>query len=318
MAQSELRLRRPYKELNLQQLRSFCEVCRLGGYASAARSLKLTSPTVWEQLQALGRHFELELLERDGNRVKPTLQGQRLLELARPLLAGLDSLKSALHQQEGLYPARLVIVSNLRVLAEKIGLAMSEFRWRYPSVRLFVRYAGVDEVQALTLDGSADIALTLEPGPDEPLSPAIAYEPAGELDYLLVTPPGHALLRGKTLRPGAIVRHPLILGGSVAWARHRVQEMFHRHNLADAMNVVVETTSDEYTLACVRAGLGVGITIGYAASSTYQDLGIRLLRRMFGTARVGFMWRRGFHLPRLQREFAELLRANLSRPIQGS
>ena len=79
---------RPYKDLSLQQLRSFCEICRTGGYAAAARGLLLTSPAVWEQLKALERHFGLALLERHGSGVRPTLHGERLLQLARPLLAG--------------------------------------------------------------------------------------------------------------------------------------------------------------------------------------------------------------------------------------
>ena len=80
---------RPYKDLSLQQLRSFCEVCRTGGYAAAARGLLLTTPAVWEQLKALERHFGLTLLERHGSGVRPTLHvASRLLQLTRPLLAG--------------------------------------------------------------------------------------------------------------------------------------------------------------------------------------------------------------------------------------
>ena len=45
-AMSDVR-RRSYKDLTLPQLRSFCEVCRLGSYAAAARQLLLTTPAVW-------------------------------------------------------------------------------------------------------------------------------------------------------------------------------------------------------------------------------------------------------------------------------
>ena len=58
------RPRRPYKELSLTQLRSFCAVCQQGGYAAAARGLLLTGPAVWEQLQALERYYGVRLLER--------------------------------------------------------------------------------------------------------------------------------------------------------------------------------------------------------------------------------------------------------------
>ena len=74
--------RRGYKELSLAQLRSFCAVCRQGGYAAAARELLLTSPAVWEQMQALERHYGRRLLDRQGNAVRPTVEGEHLLEMA--------------------------------------------------------------------------------------------------------------------------------------------------------------------------------------------------------------------------------------------
>ncbi len=312
MAATAVPRRRPYKQLGLPQLRSFCEVARLGGYAPAARALLLTSPAVWEQVKALERHYGVELLERDGNRVRPTLHGERLIELVRPLLAGMDSVRDVLHQAGGGLPERLTIVSNLRVLVEEISRAMFQFRRRYPAVRLFVHYTGSEEVQPLVLDGEADVTLTLEPAPDEHVSSAIVYEPAGELDYLLVTPPRHALISRRALRLESIVEFPLVLGEPHAYSRHRVQEVFHRFDLARRMQIAAETSSDEYTLACVRAGLGIGIAVGNPDSPLYRGLGVRSLRRWFGTARVGFLWRRGAHVPPVQQELAGLLRAALA------
>lgn len=308
----DTRLRRvPYKDLGLPQLRSFCEVCRLGSYAEAARTQLLTGPAVWEQIKALERHYGVELFERQGNGIVPTVHGTRLLELVRPVLAGLESAKDVLHQRDGALPEQLTIVTNLRVLAEEISRAMAEFRRRYSAVRLFVCYTSGKDIEPLALEGDADVTLTLEPGPDEPISPALAYEPAGELDYLLVTPPRHALSR-PGIRLQSIVKYPLVLGEPRAYSRHRVQEIFHRHNLLGQMNVAVETSSDEYTPMCVRAGLGVGVAVGSAASGLYRGLAVRPLRKWFGTARVGFLWRRGSHVPPLQRGMADLLRLALT------
>ncbi|HTI49313.1 MAG TPA: LysR family transcriptional regulator [Planctomycetaceae bacterium] len=309
--------RRPYKELSLQQLRSFCEVCRVGGYAAAARELLLTSPAVWEQLKALEKHFGLVLLERHGNGVRPTLHGERLLELARPLLAGLESTFDVLHQRDGVLPDRLTVVSNLRVLVHEISDALALFRTRYPGERLQISYTGSPEIEALVLEQEADVTLTLEPGAGEPTSPAIAFEPAAELDYLLVTPLHHPLQRAKNIRLEAIVRHPLVLGIPEAYSRHRVHEVLHRHDLLRQMNIAVETSSDEYTLSCVRAGLGVGVTVGNGDGLLYSRLSVRSLKNWFGTARVGFMWRRGAVVAPLQRELADILRASISHRGNG-
>jgi DNA-binding transcriptional LysR family regulator len=310
----ERRPPRPYKELSLQQLRSFCEVCRVGGYAAAARGMGLTSPAVWEQLQTLERHFGLELVERRDSAIRPTLQGERLLELARPLLAGLESTFDVLHQRDGVLPEKLALVTNLRILVHEVSRAMFQFRRRYPEVRIVISYTGSAEIQSLVLEQEADVTLTLEPGPDEQVSPAIAFELTGELDYLLVTPARHPLLREKAVRLESIVKHPLVLGIQEAYSRHRVQEVFHRHDLVGKMKIAAETSSDEYTLACVRAGIGIGITVGNGKGLLYRGLGVRSLKHWFGTARVGFMWRRGANVPPFQRALADLLRANIISP----
>jgi DNA-binding transcriptional LysR family regulator len=301
--------RRSYKDLSLTQLRTFCEVCRLGRYTAAAHERLLTVPAVWEQMQALERHYGVRLLERHGNGVRPTEAGAQLLELVRPHLAGIDSSKEFVQQQEGALPAQLTLATNLRVLAEEISHGVYTFQTRYSQIRLRVLYTGND-VEQRVLGGTADVGLTLEPGPGDPRLTAI-YEPAGEVDYLLVTPPRHPLLRRRVLHLRHIIGYRLVLGDAVAYSRHRVQEVLHRHGLEQVASVAVETSSDEYTLSCVRAGLGVGITIGTGRGHFYRGLGVRVLRRWFGTARVGFLWKRGAHVPLLQRELADAIRIGL-------
>jgi DNA-binding transcriptional LysR family regulator len=109
------------------------------------------------------------------------------------------------------------------------------------------------------------------------------------------------------MRLESVVEYPLVLSNPQAYSRHRVQEVFHRYNLLQRMQLAVETSSDEYTLACVRSNLGVGIGLGKPTSTLYRGLGTRTLQRWFGTARVGFLWRRGAHIPPLQRQLADLL-----------
>jgi DNA-binding transcriptional LysR family regulator len=305
------RKRRSYKDASLSQFRSFCEVCRRGGYAAAARELMLTSPAVWEQMQALEYHYGMKLLERSGPGVRPTVHGKRLLELIRPLVAGIDSTREVLQQEDGAFPRQLVFVTNLRVLVEEISGAMRAFQRRYPAIRLAVHYTRSDEVEPRVLEGKADVALTLEPEPSQLSSAATVYEPAAGLDYLLITPPRHEMGRSEPLHLHEIAKHPLVLGELGAYSRRRVQEVFHRYDLAKEMNIVVETSSDEYTISCVRSGMGVGITLGIPRGRLYQGLKPRSLRRWFGMAGVGFLWQGGIHVPPIQRDFANEIQSSI-------
>ncbi len=300
--------RRSYKDLTLPQLRSFCEVCRLGSYAAAARQLLLTTPAVWEQIQALERHYGLPLLVRRGNSIRPTPDGRQLLEMLQPLLAGLDSTKSVLQQQTAGPPAALSFATHLRVLTDDISRGLARFRRAFPQVRLHVVYTGNDVDQRVA-EGTADVGLSLEPGPDVPCRPTLVYEPAGQIDYLLVAPPRHPLLSRRTLTLRHILEHPLVLADAGGYSRRRVEEALHLHALASRLSLAVETSSDEYTLSCVRAGMGVGITVGTGRGVIYRGLGVRPLRRWLGAARVGFLWKRGAHLPPATRSLADAIGA---------
>jgi LysR family cys regulon transcriptional activator len=285
-------------------------VCQRGGYAAAARDLMLTSPAVWEQMQALERHYGVRLLERAGQGVRPTLAGKQLLEMIQPLLAGLESTRSVLCQEDGAMPGELTLMTNLRVLMEEVSRSLRAFQRRYPKIRLRAIYTGND-VDQRVLSGEANVGFTLEPGPAIACSPAVVYEDAGEVDYLLVASPRHPLLAERKLQLPQILEYPLVLGDTNAYSRRRVQEVLHRYDLLDSLQLAVEASSDEYTLSCVRAGMGVGITVGTGRGPLYQGLKVRSLRRWFGTARIGFLWKRGAHVPPLERELAEVITSSL-------
>jgi molybdate transport repressor ModE-like protein len=302
-------VRRPYKDLSLQQLRSLGVVCRLGSYAEAARSLHVSTSTVWEQMRGLERQLEAALLETDGGRVRPTPEGQQLLELVRPLLAGLESAKEVLHQHRGRPPASITLVSGMRMLLEEVGEAVARFRRRYDRVRLRCLYAEDRTIEALVEHGEADLGLMLEPGPGRPLKSTLVYEPAYALEFVLVAPPRHPLLHKRGLKLRDILRHPLVLGVPGTTSRRRIEEVLHRTDLHRELAVAVETNSAAMTFAYVRAGAGLGITAGHRRGPLARGVGVRPLGHWFGAARFVFVWTRGAYVPPAQRELADLIRA---------
>jgi len=298
---------RRYKDLTLAQLRTFSAVCRLGTYAAAARELALTSPAIWEQMNGLQRYYGRKLLVRRGNGVAPTADGEQLLTMVRPVLAGIDSTREAIHERGGALPESITLATNLRVLAEEVSRGLRIFQRSHPDIRLHLVFTGND-VDERVERGEAAVGFTLEPGPERDYEPTIDYQAAGEVDYLLVTPKRHALTRSKSFRLEQLARHPLVLGESAAYSRRRVEEVLHRHHLQSSVRIAVETSSDEYTLACVRAGMGIGITIGAGRGPLFGGLAVRSLRRWLGTARLGFVWRRGAIISPAQRELADAIR----------
>src|SRR3989337_965380 len=81
-----------YKPNRLQQLRGFCYAARNKSIAKAAEKMALSQPSVSLQIKALERELGAQLFERRGPRIELTHDGQRLLELARPIVDAIDTL----------------------------------------------------------------------------------------------------------------------------------------------------------------------------------------------------------------------------------
>jgi LysR family cys regulon transcriptional activator len=311
-------MRRHYKDLSLTQLRSFHEVYRLGGYAEAARLLNVSTSTVWEQMRGLERYFGAKLLESGPAGIRPNPEGQTLLELILPHLAGLESAREVLLQHSGRPPECVTIVTGMRMLLDEVATALGPFRRAYPTVRVRCLYAEDRAIEGMIEHGEADLGLMLEPGRSRPPRPTVSHEPAYELDFVLVTPPKHLLLTKRSLMLKDVVRYPLVLGTTATTSRRRIDEAVQRDGLANDLVIAAETNSAALTQAYVRAGIGIGITAGHRRGQLGQGLWLRPLREWFGVARYVFVRTRGAYLPPAVQDLVRLIREAVTDKPHGS
>jgi DNA-binding transcriptional LysR family regulator len=124
-----------YKELHPGQLRAFCECVRKKSYSAAARTLHLSQPAVWQQVQALERDLGVSLLQRRGRELEPSEDGLVLLELASSIVGAIDSLREVFDQRRNAVPRTLTIIGSPGVLTEELAQPVVEFRQQYPTSR---------------------------------------------------------------------------------------------------------------------------------------------------------------------------------------
>src|SRR5256885_4671739 len=101
--------RHNYKEIRLQQLRSFTETARLGSLGAAARSLGLSQPTVWEHVHTLERELGTQLIESHRRGCRLTAAGGLLIDLAASVIAGIDSLPRTFQERFAAVEVRLTV-----------------------------------------------------------------------------------------------------------------------------------------------------------------------------------------------------------------
>jgi molybdate transport repressor ModE-like protein len=302
--------RHGYKEVRLQQLRSFCETARLGSLTAAATSLGLAQPTVWEQVHALERDFETRLIERKPHGCKLTESGRLLAELAAPLVAGIDSLKRQVQQAEGQAASRLTVASTQRILIEDLPTTILEFERQHPHVHLRMMERTVEQIPAIVEAGEADLGVTTE-RPANPPSPWLVFEPCYKLDLYLVMPKDHPLASRPRITPADMAKYPLV-NAPTGIPDAAVTAMLEKLGAFDTEPRRVEAFYTAVIRHYVEMGFGIGLVVGLPGHRASSNLHERSMSRHFGRITVNLVWRQGslHHEPAVS--FAEALRHQLN------
>ena len=129
-----------YKQNRLQQLRGFCYAAKAQSVSKAAEQLFLSQPSVSLQIQALEREFKATLFERRGPKISLTPDGQKLFELASPLVDEIDALAETFAAERGgIERGQLDIAAGESTTLYLLPRFVKEFSEKYPGIDLFIK-----------------------------------------------------------------------------------------------------------------------------------------------------------------------------------
>ncbi|MGI9473933.1 MAG: LysR family transcriptional regulator [Rubripirellula sp.] len=294
----------PYRsgDLSVQQLLTFRHVYEQSGYAAAARVAGLSVPTIWQHIQSLEKIYRVRLFEKTGRQVKPTVTATRLYDSLDQILVGLESTFDVVSESND--DPTITLVTGVRMMIEDLSQPLGDFRAQHSS-RLLIRHGNNRRAEELLISGEADLALTLEPGFEQE-SPMIHYEPAYFVDFLAVSPRQHPFTIANTSSLKELVKHELIVTTPGTHGRDALEQALHRDRLE--AQIAVETDNSGFTIACVQAGMGIGILAGRPDGQLCKSLATRSLRRQLGRRQIVFMWRKGRRLREPEIELVEQVR----------
>ncbi|MBY4618502.1 MULTISPECIES: LysR substrate-binding domain-containing protein [Rhizobium] len=142
-------------------LKTFLNVVELTSVAAAARMESLTPSAVVQRIRALEADVGAVLLRRSGHSTRPTEAGVAILEMARKLIEGTESLKAIATRNEEVGTIRVgVIHSMITGLLPEILTAMKETR---PGILVEVQPGQSVDLYQKVLDGTLDAAILVEP-----------------------------------------------------------------------------------------------------------------------------------------------------------
>jgi DNA-binding transcriptional LysR family regulator len=176
--------------VTLTQLNAFVLTARLGSVKDAAAAMNVSEPAASQALAALRRHLGDQLITRDGNGMKLTPAGARLLPVASQMVALGAEAQAVVRVAQGL-PTQLRLVTS-SIIAEFIAAPLADaFTGRFGrQVEASAGVATSTEMPVLIANRLADMAL----GPVA-ADPGLVSEPVFRYTMIAVASP-QARLRG--------------------------------------------------------------------------------------------------------------------------
>jgi len=146
--------------LDLRDLEVFLAVTRQGSFGRAANELRVSQPAVSERIRHLERVVGTRVFERTTRGATLTPAGEQLLPYARRCAALAGEALEVMRQHDG-HP-RLVVAVHSTFAPRVVPLVLGALA-RLPR-RVSIRDAHSHEVEALVLDGVADVGFAVSAG----------------------------------------------------------------------------------------------------------------------------------------------------------
>jgi DNA-binding transcriptional LysR family regulator len=294
-----------FPSLSTDQVAAFVELSRQGSLRKAAGVLHITEQGVRNRLLALEDRLGVALYQkrRGVRRQQPlTPEGQLFLPHALSFLERAQHLAELFGQPTE--PHEIHVAATQYLILYVLIDAVRRFHKAFESIH--VRLSNMTEIE---------IEEALLQDPDLAFGVAAPYESSGDLEYLhlfsmnwsLIAPNRHPLLRKPALKLSDLTRAPLILFERGSTGRQHVMDAFHGQGLSPRVDM--ETTNTEIIVRVVEAGLGVSIVplLPDGRVTRGRKVGARSLGDQIRPIHSGILVRRGEKLRPTAQAFIDFL-----------
>lgn len=254
--------------MNLEQLRSVVEVAATGNFTRAAERLHLAQPSLSRQISTLETELGVVLFHRIRGGATLTAAGDRLLPLARRMLADADTARTEMAELAGLRRGRIRLGATPTLCASLVVDVLAEFHARYPGIDIEILERGSRSLITALTEGVLDLALIVTSVSSGDARAVLALEPllterlvvvsaAADEDPFAHRPDGAVALR-------ELARVPQIVFPRNYDLRAAMDAAFHAEGLSPL--VVVEGAEMDAALRFAERGIGVVVVPAMVAA----------------------------------------------------
>lgn len=143
----------------LRQIRYLTAVVEYQHFTRAAEALRVSQPTLSQQIKQLEKSLHVQLLDRSGRTVRLTDAGENYLSYARRALRELDAGTRAVHDVQDLSRGSLRLAMTPTFTAYLIGPLVERFSTLHPGITLSVQEMTQDRIEAALAADTVDLGI---------------------------------------------------------------------------------------------------------------------------------------------------------------
>jgi len=244
--------------MNLEQLRGFVEVARVGHFTRASETLHLAQPSLSRQISTLERELGTRLLHRARGHISLTPAGEALLPRAQRILAEVEAIGEEIDELAGLRRGRVRLGAPPTLCVSLVAEAISTFHRAHPGVDLHLAEGGSRSLVDRLAVGDLDIALITASDARPPHGVTLSRVALLEEELVVVTSSADPLVRpGSSIGMAELAGLPLIALDRSYDLRATTDAAFRAAGLAP--DPVLEGPEMDAVLRFVERGLGVAV-----------------------------------------------------------
>jgi DNA-binding transcriptional LysR family regulator len=257
--------------MDLDNLKTFIEVARLGSFSRAAEKVLRSQPAVSAQIRQLEQEYGQRLFDRNAKSVRLTPAGDVVLDYARQLLALQAKSHQAVSEQDGVRSGTLSIGANEGTFLYVLPKILARYHKQFPKVKISVYRSFTHKVTEKVEEGAVDLGVLTMPVK----SPSLEVIPVFRDRILLMVGPSSPLFGETSATLEEFAAQPIILPKT--GSMRKLMEK-HLRPFREELNATMELTSVVMIKRFVRAGFGVSLICRSFAAENVRRHEVRLLK----------------------------------------
>lgn len=257
-------------QLNLYRLWIFTQVVECGGFSAAAKRLYMSQPSVSNQVRQLESSLKVTLIDRSGARIRPTAEGEVLLDYGKRVFLLADEAVQAIQQVSGLQSGKLVVGGSTTVGSYLLPRLLAQFRGKYPAVECDIYVGNAEAVMEQLVNGEVGLAVFA----GKPSAPQLMFEPILTDRLVLICAVEHPMAC-RAVKPSDLAGERFLLREKGSSTRDQQEEALQRWELTEVPKS--ETWGPETLKQSVGAGLGIALISEHAVEHELADGRLRLI-----------------------------------------